>query len=59
MHPSLLRAFQRQQEHDLKYHSSLDLITTKQNKLPSFMDRYKSSSEDAGEVNPKLGIKLL
>jgi hypothetical protein len=59
MHPSSLRAFQRHQEHDLKHRSSLDLITTKQNKLPSFMDRYKPPSEDAAKVNPKLGIKLL
>jgi hypothetical protein len=44
MHPSSLRAFQRHQEHDLKHPSSVDLITTKQNKtkqnkLPSFIDR--------------------
>jgi hypothetical protein len=39
MHPSLLRAFQRHQEHDLWQPSSVDLITTKQNKLPSFIDR--------------------
>jgi hypothetical protein len=38
---SLLRAFQRHQEHNLKHPLSLvDLITTKQNKLPSFIDRY-------------------
>jgi hypothetical protein len=30
------RAFQRHQEHDLKDPDSVDLITTKQNKLPSF-----------------------
>jgi len=40
MHPSLSRAFQRHQEHDLKHPGSVDLITTKQNKLPSFIDRY-------------------
>jgi len=40
MHPSSLRAFQRQQEHDLKHPSLVDLITTKQNKLPSFIDRF-------------------
>jgi hypothetical protein len=39
MHPSSSRAFQRHQEHDLKHPSSVDLITTKQNKLPSFIDR--------------------
>jgi len=40
MHPSLLRAFQRHQEHDLKHPSWVDLVTTKQNKLPSFIYRY-------------------
>jgi hypothetical protein len=40
MHPSLSRAFQRHQEHDLKHPGLVDLIATKQNKLPSFMDRY-------------------
>jgi hypothetical protein len=28
-------------EHDLKHPVFVDLITTKQNKLPSFIDRYK------------------
>jgi hypothetical protein len=32
MHPSLLRAFQRHQEHNLKHPGSVDLITIKQNK---------------------------
>ncbi len=32
MHPCLLRAFQRHQEHDLNHLDSMDLITTKQNK---------------------------
>jgi hypothetical protein len=40
MHPILLRAFQRHQEHDLMHPSLVDLVTTKQNKLPSFIDRY-------------------
>jgi hypothetical protein len=38
MHPSLSPTFQRYQEDDLKHPSSVDLITTKQNKtnyLPS------------------------
>ncbi len=38
MHPSLSRALQRHQEHNLKHPGSVDLITTKQNKtnyLPS------------------------
>jgi hypothetical protein len=39
MHPSMSRAFQRHQEHDLRHPGSVDLITTKQNKLPSFLDR--------------------
>jgi hypothetical protein len=39
MHPSLLRASQRHQEYDLKHPCLVDLITTKQNKLPSFIDR--------------------
>jgi len=33
------RVFQRHQEHDLKHSGSVDLITTKQNKIPSFIDR--------------------
>jgi hypothetical protein len=38
--PSSSRAFQTQpSEHDLKHPGSVDLITTKQNKLPSFIDR--------------------
>jgi hypothetical protein len=41
MHPSSLRAFQRQQEHDLKHPGLVDFIITKQNKLPSFIYRYK------------------
>jgi len=45
MHPSSLRAFQRHQEHNLKHPNLVDLITTKQNKpkqnkLPSFIDRW-------------------
>ncbi len=37
MHPSSSsRAFQRHQEHNLKHPSSMDLISTKQSKLPSF-----------------------
>jgi hypothetical protein len=41
MHPSSLRAFKRHQEHDLKHHGLVDLITTKQNKTnydPSLID---------------------
>jgi hypothetical protein len=41
MHPSSSRAFQRHQEHNLRHPSSVDLITTKQNKASylSFIDR--------------------
>jgi len=42
MHPSLLRAFQRHQEHNLKHPGSVNLITMKQNKtncLPSYIDK--------------------
>jgi hypothetical protein len=39
MHPSSSRAFQRHQEHNLKHPGLVDLVTTKQNKLPSFMDQ--------------------
>jgi hypothetical protein len=39
--PPSLRAFQRDQERDLKHPGSVDLISTnKINKLPSFIDRY-------------------
>jgi hypothetical protein len=46
MHPFWWWVFQRHQEQDLKHHSSVDLITTKQNKtkqnkLPSFIDRWQ------------------
>ncbi len=40
MHPSSSRAFQRDQELDLKHPGLVDLISTKQNKLPSFINRY-------------------
>jgi hypothetical protein len=39
MHPSLLRAFQRYQEHNLKHLGLVDLIVTKQYKLCCFIDR--------------------
>jgi hypothetical protein len=38
--PPPSRAFQRHQEHNLKHPGSVDLITIKQNKLPSFTDRW-------------------
>jgi hypothetical protein len=45
MHPSSLRAFQRDQEHDLKHPGSVDLIDTKQKQnkqtnKPSFIDKW-------------------
>jgi hypothetical protein len=45
MHPFTSRAFKRHQEHYLKHPSLVDLITTKQNKLPSFIDRWQGRSE--------------
>jgi len=40
MHPFSLKAFYRHYEHNLTHLGSLDLIITKQNKLPkSFIDR--------------------
>jgi hypothetical protein len=41
MHPSSLRAFQRDQERDLKHPDSVDVIDSKQNKTnkPSFIDK--------------------
>jgi hypothetical protein len=39
MHPSSSRAFQRDQEHDLKHLGSMAIISKKQNKLPCFIDR--------------------
>jgi hypothetical protein len=53
MHPSSSRAFQRHKEHDLKQPSSMDLITTKQNKLSSFIDRFGDFTNDQ-----KQGMKL-
>jgi hypothetical protein len=47
MHPSLLRAFQRHQEHDLRHPGSVDLITAKQNKLPSLINRLASSKKSS------------
>jgi hypothetical protein len=44
MHTSSSRAFQIHQEHDLKHPGTVDLITTKQNKLPSFIDRIKTKT---------------
>jgi hypothetical protein len=44
MQTSSARAFQRHQEHDLKHPGSVDLITTKQNKLPSFIDRINTKT---------------
>ncbi len=40
MHQPSSRVFQKHQEHDLKHPGSVDLISTKQNKLLSFIDRW-------------------
>jgi hypothetical protein len=40
MHCSSLRSFQSHQEHILQHFGSVDLTTRKQNKLPSFIDRF-------------------
>jgi hypothetical protein len=40
MHPCLLRAFQRHQEHNIKHPDLVDLIIAKQNKLPSFIYKF-------------------
>jgi hypothetical protein len=40
MHPSLSRAFQRHQKHDLKHPNLVDLISTKQNKKITFLCAY-------------------
>jgi hypothetical protein len=43
MHPSSLRALQRDQEHDMKHLSSMDLISTKQNKQTTSLLRQIST----------------
>jgi hypothetical protein len=48
VHPSSSRNFQRHQQHNLKHLSSVDLITTKQNKtnyLPSWIDSFPPPSK--------------
>jgi len=54
MHPSSSRAFQRHQQHNLKHPSSVDLITTKQNKtnylLPSWIDRFPPPSKSPFKI---------
>ncbi len=52
MHPSSSTAFQRHQEHDLKHPSWVDLITTKQNKLPSFIDKLQPLSNLIHQYQP-------
>ncbi len=39
MHPSLLSAFQRDQERDLKHPDLVDLVSTKQNKQTTLLHR--------------------
>jgi hypothetical protein len=43
MHPSSSRAFQRDQEHDLKHPSLMDLIRTKQNKQTTLLHKWISN----------------
>jgi hypothetical protein len=43
MHPFSSRAFQRDQEHDMKHCSSMDLISTKQNKQTTLLLRQIST----------------
>jgi hypothetical protein len=50
MHPSSSRAFQRHQELDLKHPHSVNLISTKQNKLPSFIDKLHRWEKGLGYV---------
>jgi hypothetical protein len=53
MHPSSLRAFQRDQEHHLKHPGLVDLISTnKTNKQPSFTDRLVWPVPLAQSMNP-------
>jgi hypothetical protein len=56
--PSLSRAFQRRQEHDLRHAGSVDLITAKQNKLPSFIDRCSARLNDFFFPTAKNLIKM-
>jgi hypothetical protein len=49
------RAFQRLHGHDLKHPGSVDLVTTKQNKLPSFIDR---SMDLQNQIHRKLMLTL-
>jgi hypothetical protein len=55
MHPSSLRAFQRLHDHNLKHPGSADLITTKQKKLPNFIDRVMDLQN---EIHRKLMLTL-
>jgi hypothetical protein len=40
MHPASSKAFQRHQGHNLNHPGLVDLISTTQNKIPSFIDRF-------------------
>jgi hypothetical protein len=55
MHPSSSTAFQRLHDHDLKHPGSMDLITTKQNKLPSSIDRFMDLQN---QIHGKLMLTL-
>ncbi len=58
MHPSSSRAFQRKQELDLKHPGSVDLITTNQNKLPSFIYKLHLYEKGLGYVLGHWGEEL-
>jgi hypothetical protein len=51
--PLLMESSPRHQELDLKHPRSVDLITTKQNKLPSFIDTLHGWEKGQGYVSVK------
>jgi hypothetical protein len=64
MHPSSSRAFQRDQECDLKRPGSVDLISTnktkqnKTNKLPCFIDKFQNQRTMDFDFYGKNKIKI-
>ncbi len=57
-HPFSSRTFQRHQEHDLKHPCLVDVIITKQNKLPSFIDSYTYRAKVVNSLLTTAGIPL-
>jgi hypothetical protein len=51
MHPSRQELSKRHQEHNLKHPGWMDPIITKQNKLPSFIDRRYIYGHEKMHVN--------